>query len=485
MVRTRFAPSPTGYMHIGNLKAALFAYLLAKSKGGKFVLRIEDTDVGRFVGGAVEIIYSTLKIAGIKHDEGPDIGGPYAPYIQSERKNNYIEYAKQLVEKGKGYYCFCTKDDMDSRLKPSHVGMASYDRHCLHLSKKEVEQKLEQKLPYTIRQLIPSGKSCFIDQVFGEISINNEEIEDQILIKSDGMPTYNFANVIDDHLMDITHIMRGSEYLTSTPKYNLLYDAFGWSVPIYAHLPLVLNNKGEKMSKRRGDFSFEDLLDMGFLPKAIVNYIVLLGFSPPNNKEILSLEELIEVFSVESMSKSPASFDINKLRFINSEYIKNMDNAEFYELSRDMLDKLIQRQDIDKALLAQMVKGRISTISYNEISELLGFINIMPNYDIELYNHKKMKSNPNIAKLILLQLLPLLTNFDENSWDNSSLYQFLVDLAMQKGLKNSQVLWSVRTAISGVAATPGGASELLVVLGKTESIERIKISLKKLEEESA
>ena len=456
-------------MHIGNLKAALFGYLLAKSSGGAFVLRIEDTDQGRIVDGAVDAIYNTLKAAGITHDEGPDIGGPYAPYMQSHRKDGYMQYAEELVAQKKAYRCFCSKERLEG------LG-GSYDRHCLSLPDDDIEAKLAANAPHVIRQLIPEGRTAFKDEVFGEIAIDNKEIEDQVLIKSDGMPTYNFANVIDDHLMAITHVMRGSEYLTSTPKYNLLYTALGWDIPTYIHLPLVLNAAGEKMSKRKGDASFEDLLNLGYLPSAIVNYIVLLGFTPPDNKEIFTLQELVEVFNIAGMSKSPAIFDMSKLSWVNSEHIKAMPAATFFELAAPYLDKAVINKNIDKKALAAMVQGRVSTL--NDIYEQLDFIDNLPEYDIELYNHKKMKSSPDTARAVLSELAPKLIGFAQ--WDNDALYAFLTDFAKGKELKPSSVLWPLRVAISGKAATPGGATELMALLGKDEALRRIELATRML-----
>ena len=473
-LRTRFAPSPTGYMHIGNLKAALFGYLLAKNAGGKFILRIEDTDQERIVEGAVDVIYKTLKTAGIYHDEGPDIGGSYGPYVQSERKAGYRQYAEELIAKKHAYYCFCDK----ARLAGLAEQGISYDRHCLKLTQEQVDVKLAEGTPHVVRQLIPQGFTTFTDEVFGEITVDNKDIEDQVLIKSDGMPTYNFANVVDDHLMQITHVLRGSEYLTSTPKYNLLYDALGWEIPKYVHLPLVLNEKGEKMSKRKGDFSFEDLLAMGFLPQAIVNYIVLLGFSPPDNREIFSLGELVEVFSVGSMSKSPAIFDMAKLRWVNSEHFKAMDDVIFFKIAKDKISDAVRRADIDRMQLAQMAKTRVSTLS--EIPSLFDFIDEMQEYDIELYSHKKMKTDPKIAHEILKELLPKLEAY-ENSFRNDDIYEFLTAYSEASDRKNSQVLWSIRTAVSGKPATPGGASEIMALLGKAECIKRVGQAIEKLE----
>ncbi|MCL2573576.1 MAG: glutamate--tRNA ligase [Defluviitaleaceae bacterium] len=469
-MRTRFAPSPTGYMHLGNLRSALFGYLLARKMGGTFVLRIEDTDQGRLVVDAMDKIYETLHTVGITYDEGPDVGGGYGPYVQSERKSNYIEYAKELVAKGAAYYCFCDK----ARLE----GLEDYDRHCYNLAADEVEKMLDDGIPYVIRQLIPQGQTTFADEVFGEITVENEELEDQVLIKSDGMPTYNFANVVDDHLMAITHVMRGSEYLTSTPKYNLLYQALGWEIPTYVHLPLILSANGGKLSKRHGDAFFEDFLDKGFLPEAIVNYVILLGWSPPDNREIYSLKELEQIFSAEAISKSPSTFDISKLRWVNGEYLKAMDFDKFYGLAENHLIDAIKKPDADRVALAKMVQSRIATLG--EISEALDFIDNLPQYSTELYIHKKSKCDETIAKDVLAKIAPELAKIDKNNWNNQYLYKFMTDFAEVNELKNSQVLWPLRTALSGKPATPGGASDLLAILGRQESITRIETALAKL-----
>lgn len=473
MIRTRFAPSPTGYMHIGNLRTALYEYLIAKANNGKFILRIEDTDQERLVEGATDIIYKTLKMAGIQHDEGPDIGREYGPYIQSQRKNDYLEYAKQLVEKGEAYYCFCDKDRLDS-LKGDE-GIAKYDRHCLSLSKEEIEQKLKDNVPFVIRQKIKEGKTTFIDEVYGEITVENEEMEDQILIKSDGLPTYNFANVIDDHLMDITHVVRGSEYLSSTPKYNLLYDAFGWDIPTYIHLPPVMKNQSEKLSKRNGDASFQDLIDKGYLPEAIVNYIVLLGWSPSDNQEIFTLDELIQKFDIKGLSKSPAIFDITKLTWVNSEYLKKMDFDAFFEMAEPILKECITKPyNIKK--IAEYVKTRIGTI--NDIPSMVDFIEELPEYSTELYIHKKNKVDESICLDILQKSIPVFENLE--NWDNESIYNAIVSFANEIGMKNAAVLWPIRTALSGKPTSPCGASEMGELFGKDETLTRLKKGIEKL-----
>jgi glutamyl-tRNA synthetase len=457
-------------MHLGNLRTALFGYLLARKMGGAFVLRIEDTDQERFVADSLDKIYENLRIVGINHDEGPDVGGNYGPYVQSRRKSNYLEYAKQLVASGAAYYCFCAKE------RPE--GPENYDRHCYGLKPEDIDKNLANDMPYVIRQLIPEGQTTFIDEVFGEITVENTELEDQVLIKSDGMPTYNFANVVDDHLMAITHVIRGSEFLTSTPKYNLLYQALGWEIPTYVHLPLILSTDGGKLSKRQGDAFFEDFLAKGFLPEAIVNYVVLLGWSPPDNREIYSLAELEQIFSAEGISKSPSTFDLAKLRWINGEYLKVMNFDKFYRLAKGYVANAVKRQDVDKAALAKMVQSRIAAL--DDIPEMLDFIDVLPEYGTELFVHKKSKCNEAVARDVLTKIAPKLAEIDEASWNNQDLYKFLTDFSENAGLKNSQVLWPVRTALSGKPATPGGSSDLLAILGKAESIRRIEVALEKL-----
>lgn len=473
MIRTRFAPSPTGYMHIGNLRTALYEYLIAKANNGKFILRIEDTDQERLVEGATDVIYKTLKMAGIVHDEGPDVGGEYGPYIQSQRKNNYLDYAKKLVEKGEAYYCFCDKERLDT-LKGGE-GVAKYDRHCLSLTKEEIDQKLNDNTPFVIRQKIKEGKTTFTDVVYGDITVENEEMEDQILIKSDGLPTYNFANVIDDHLMNITHVVRGSEYLSSTPKYNLLYDAFGWDIPTYIHLPPVMKNQTEKLSKRNGDASFQDLLEKGYLPEAIVNYIALLGWSPSDNQEIFTLDELIQKFNIKGLSKSPAIFDIVKLTWVNGEYIKKMDFDKFFEIAEPVLKQAITKP-YNLKKIAEHIKTRIGTI--NEITSLVDFIEDLPDYSTELYIHKKMKTDEAISLKVLKEIIPIFEALE--NWDNDSIYNAMMDLVAKMEVKNGIVLWPVRTALSGKPSSPCGASEMAEIFGKEETLKRINKGIQKL-----
>lgn len=472
-VRTRFAPSPTGYMHIGNLRTALYEYLIAKSQGGKFILRIEDTDQERQVEGAVDVIYNTMRMTGLKHDEGPDIGGDYGPYVQSERMGMYMDYAKELVEKGEAYYCFCTKERLES-LKESNAegaAFAKYDRHCLGLSKEEVQAKLDAGVPFVIRQKMPdSGTTTFSDVVYGDITVENTELDDQILMKADGFPTYNFANVVDDHLMHITHVVRGSEYLSSTPKYNLLYKAFGWEPPVYVHLPAVMRDAHHKLSKRHGDKSFEDLVREGYVVEAIVNYIALLGWSPSGTQEIFSLKELEENFDMAGLSKSPAIFDIKKLTWMNSEYLKAMDFDKFYALAEPKLKEALGDTDLDLKKIAALLQKRLETL--NDIPGLVEFFKTLPEYGTELYTHKKMKTNDEIALSSLEAALPVLENLED--WNTTSIHDALMALVGELGIKNGQFLWPVRTALSGEPTSPGGAMELADILGKEESLRRIR-----------
>ena len=480
MVRTRFAPSPTGFMHIGNLRTALYEYLMAKANGGKFILRIEDTDQERYVEGSTEVIFKTLKLAGIFHDEGPDVGGPFGPYVQSQRKNNYLDYAKQLVEKGAAYYCFCDKERLDSLQESAEEkSQAKYDRHCLSLPAQEIEAKLEAGTPYVIRQRIPDGITEFHDEVYGEIRVENKEMEDQILIKSDGLPTYNFANVIDDHLMEITHVIRGSEYLSSTPKYNLLYEAFGWSIPTYIHLPLILNSQGEKLSKRKGDASFEDLIEQGYLPEAVVNLIALLGWSPGDNREFFTMEELIQAFNTKGLSKSPAVFDLQKLKWMNGEYIKRMAPDEYFDKARPHLEESVKKPDADLKRLAEMTRTRVEFI--HECGSLLDFIDQLPQYSTDLFIHKKMKTTKENSLENLEKALPFLEGQDD--WAEQKLHDKILELVQQLGIKNGQMLWPIRTALSGKPTTPCGATELLGVLGKEESLVRIRKGIEMLRQD--
>lgn len=478
-VRTRFAPSPTGFMHIGNLRTALYEYLVAKSQNGKFILRIEDTDQQRFVEGAVDVIYNTLRTAGLKHDEGPDIGGEYGPYVQSQRKDMYLPYAEQLIKEGKAYRCFCSKERLE-KVQQSVVG-GGYDRHCRNLSDEEINRLLEQGVPYVIRQKMPiDGSTTFTDAVFGEITVENSELQDQILIKADGYPTYNFANVIDDHTMGITHVVRGSEYLSSTPKYNLLYEAFGWEIPTYIHLPLI-NGKNEdgsvsKLSKRHGSTSFEDLIRDGFLPQAIINYIALLGWCPKENREIFSLDELCSVFDISGISKSPAVFDYDKLEWFNGEYIKNMSDDEFIEVASEYFVKALGDKKFSYKKLAAILKQR--TTKLTQIPEMIDFFASLPEYDKELFVNKKSKTNLDNAPLMLKAVYDKLCLLTE--WSHDTIHDALISLAQELGVKNGTVMWPARIAVAGKTVTPGGAVEILDILGKDESIRRIEIGLNKL-----
>jgi glutamyl-tRNA synthetase len=472
-IRTRFAPSPTGYMHVGNLRTALYAYLLAKKDNGTFILRIEDTDQERYVEGAVDVIYNTLKGVGMFWDEGPDVGGEFGPYIQSERMGMYMDYAKKLVETGHAYYCFCDKDRLEEvRTIQKASGMApKYDGHCRNLSKEEIEENLKKGLPFVIRQKMPeSGTTSFNDVVFGEITVENALLDDQILIKTDGMPTYNFANVIDDHTMGITHVIRGSEYLSSTPKYNLLYEAFGWEIPTYIHCSPVMKNATEKLSKRNGDASFQDLIEKGFLSEAVINYIALLGWSPKGENEIFSMEELKKEFSIDGISKSPAIFDPLKLRAVNAEHIRRLPLEKFKEMALPYIRKTCKKEDLNLDILASMLKCRTEVLT--DISEQVDFIDTLPEYDTALYEHKKMKTNAEIALDSLTKTLPVIEGID--SWKAESIHDSVFALIEELGVKNGIILWPLRVAVSGKQFTPGGAIEIAEILGKEETIERIK-----------
>lgn len=472
-VRTRFAPSPTGRMHVGNLRTALYAYLVAKHEGGDFILRIEDTDQERYVEGAVDIIYRTLQKTGLIHDEGPDKDGGCGPYVQSERQAQgiYLKYAKELIDKGEAYYCFCDKERLEG-LKKVVAGkeIHVYDKHCLHLSKEEVEEKLAAGVPYVIRQNNPTeGTTTFEDEIYGDITVDNSELDDMILIKSDGYPTYNFANVVDDHLMGITHVVRGNEYLSSSPKYNRLYEAFGWEVPVYIHCPLITDENHQKLSKRCGHSSFEDLVEQGFLTEAIVNFVALLGWSPADNQEIMTLEELVEKFDYHHMNKSPAVFDYTKLKWMNGEYIKKMDFDKFYEMALPYIKEVITK-DYDLKKIAHMVQTRIEI--FPDIRDHIDFFEELPEYDVAMYMHKKMKTNAQTSLEVLQEILPVLEA--QEDYSNDALYQTLLKYVEQKGCKNGYVMWPIRTAVSGKQMTPGGATELMEVLGKEESLARIR-----------
>ncbi len=471
-VRTRFAPSPTGYMHIGNLRTALYGYLYARKEGGKFILRLEDTDSKRYVEDAVQIIYDTLRDAGIDYDEGPDVGGDYGPYIQSQRAEIYQTYAKKLVELGGAYYCFCDRERLES-LKDEN-GVGRYDKHCLHLSKEEIEAKLAAGVPYVIRQNVPAeGSGTYEDLVYGTVTVDYKDIEDGILLKSDGMPTYNFANVVDDHLMGITHVIRGSEYLSSTPKYNLMYDAFGWERPAYIHLPPIMKNSHEKLSKRNGDASYQDLVAKGYIKQAIINYIALLGWSPKTNQEKMSMEELKEHFSLAGLNKSPSIFDEPKLRWLSGEYIREMSAEEFASLALPFLKKSKAYGKYPDEKLLKIVQPRVEVLE--DIPAKLDFLEEYGKFDPALYYNKKMKSDAEIAKKILPAAREALAGLE--NFENSALYEALVALARREGMKNGQVLWCVRVALTGRENTPGGASEMAELLGKDRCLARIDAAL--------
>lgn len=479
-VRTRFAPSPTGYMHIGNLRTALFEYLIAKHEGGDFILRIEDTDQGRLVEGATDIIYDTLKTVGLLHDEGPDVGGNYGPYIQSERLPMYKKYAEELVELGGAHYCFCSEEEIErQRQEAESLGISfKYDDPCKHISLEEAKARVAAGEPYVIRQTIKNnGETYFDDEVYGRIEVDTDVLDEQILIKSDGFPTYNFANIIDDHQMEISHVVRGNEYLSSTPKYNLIYQAYGWKIPTYVHVPPVMKDEHHKLSKRNGDASFQDLVAKGYLPQAILNYIALLGWSPETDQEIYSLDELIKAFNISRISKSPAIFDINKLTWMNGVYLRNMSVEEFYELILPYLKDSIS-SDVDLFSVAKILQPRIDTLS--QIKESVDFIDELPEYDCAMYVHKKMKTTPQIALKALKASKEALASLEDWS-SEENVHELLLSLPKQLEMKNGQVLWPIRTAITGKQFTPGGAIEIAHILGKDETLRRIDKGIEKLE----
>lgn len=483
-IRTRFAPSPTGYMHIGNLRTALYTYLIAKKNNGKFILRIEDTDRERYVEGATDLIYRTLKKTGLNWDEGPDIGGPCGPYIQSERMGMFREYAQKLIDSGHAYYCFCDKERLEELRKVQEASHISpmYDRHCRELSKEEIEQKLNSGIPYVIRQKVPTeGTTTFHDEIYGDITVENTTLDDQILIKTDGMPTYNFANVVDDHTMGITHVVRGNEYLSSTPKYNLLYQAFGWEPPMYIHVEHIMKNSTEKLSKRNGDASFEDLIQKGYMTEAVVNYIALLGWAPKGENEIFSLDELVEEFDISGLSKSPAIFDPLKLKAINAEYIRRLSKEEFKEYALPYIKQTVKREDVDFDVIAEVLQPR--TELFTDIPEQVDFIDVLPEYDTVLYCHKKMKTDEGTSLVALKEALPVLEAIE--SWNTESIHEALFALVEKLGVKNGYILWPVRVALSGKQFTPGGAIEIAEIIGKIDSISRIKKGIEILESKKA
>lgn len=475
-VRTRFAPSPTGYMHIGNLRTALYEYLIAKHEEGDFILRIEDTDQERYVEGSIDVVLQSLEQAGIDYDEGPDKDKGYGPYVQSERKDIYRKHALDLVDKGEAYYCFCDKERLDTLR--AHADALKrpfkYDKHCLHLAKDEIQKKLDAGLPHVIRQNNPTeGETTFEDVIYGKITVDNSELEDMVLLKSDGLPTYNFANVVDDHLMEISHVVRGSEYLSSAPKYNRLYDAFGWEVPVYVHCPPIMKDAQQKLSKRHGDASFQDLLDKGYLSEAVVNYIALLGWSPGSTEEIFSLADLIRVFDYHRINKSPAIFDEDKLKWMNQQYLKNMAPDVFHDIALPWIEKVTAGTDLDTRKISEVLHERTERLT--DIPEQIAFFKELPAYDTAMHVHKKMKTTPEIALTSLEKAVPVLAALPQ--WTYEAIKEALMTLVQEMGIKNGQMLWPVRTALSGTQFTPGGAFELADILGREESLERLQTGI--------
>ncbi len=478
MVRTRFAPSPTGYMHLGNLRSALYTYLYAKKHDGKFILRIEDTDQSRYVEGAVDVIYNTLRDIGMLWDEGPDAGGAYSPYVQSERKAMYKPYAEQLVKAGKAYYCFCTNEELDARREESSQKgeVWKYDKHCLHLSPEEVQKRIAAGEPHVIRQNVPlTGEASFDDVLYGHIAVDCAELDDMVLIKADGMPTYNFANVIDDHTMAITHVMRGNEYLASTPKYNLLYEAFGWEKPVYIHMTPIMRDASHKLSKRDGDAYFEDYLKKGYLKEAIVNYVALLGWNPGDEREFFTLDELKEAFDVTGMSKSPAIFDVNKLTWMNAEYVRKLSPEEFTRFAMPYYEQA-GVAGMNKDILCRILQPR--TEIFSQIPEVVDFLAALPEYDAEFFTNKKSKTDPAVSAEVLDFVIPALTALPE--WTETALHETLLGMAESRGMKNGTLLWPVRIALAGKQVTPGGAIEIATLLGREESLRRLNFGRSKL-----
>ncbi len=479
-VRTRFAPSPTGYLHLGGLRTALYTYLFAKKYGGKFILRIEDTDQEREVPGAVDLIYKSLRAAGLDYDEGPDVGGDYGPYIQTQRRDLYPKYAWELVERGGAYPCFCTREDIDAARKEAEAKGETYkyDKRCMHIPLEEAKRRIAAGEPYVIRQNVPTtGKASFDDILYGHVEVDCDTLDDNVLIKADGLPTYNFANVIDDHLMHITHVMRGTEYLSSAPKYNLLYEAFGWTPPIYVHLPVVMKDASRKLSKRYGDPSFEDLLEMGYLKDAIINFIALLGWSPKDtDNEFFTLDELVKAFDEHGLNKSPSIFDMTKLTWFNAEYMRKLPFETYYEKALPWLCKALDPEKFDLRRLAELLQGRTEVL--NRLPEMVDFLASMPDYDVALYTHKKMKTNPEVAVKALELAKPVLEGISD--WSEASLHDAVMAAIPESGMKNGQVLWPLRIAITGRESTPGGAFEMAYLLGKDETLRRLDASLEKL-----
>lgn len=480
-VRTRFAPSPTGFLHLGGLRSALYGYLFARQNNGSFILRIEDTDQERFVEGATEVIYDTLRDCGMNWDEGPDIGGDYGPYIQSERKNIYLPYAQQLVDSGHAYYCFCTKEELEERRTAAEARgeVFKYDKHCMNLNKEEVQAKLDAGIPWVIRQNAPvTGETTYHDIVFGDMTFPNDSLDDMILIKQDGMPTYNFANVIDDHLMGVTHVMRGMEYLSSTPKYNLLYDAFGWEIPQYIHMPPVMRDAQHKLSKRDGDAYYSDFIAKGYLSEAIINYLALVGWNPGDEREFFTLDELVQAFDVHRINKAPGIFDVEKLTWFNAEYIRRMDPEKYLEKVIPWFDKVLGGKHIDYRRLAQLMQER--TEIFSRVPDMVSFLGELPDYDVALYTHKKMKTDPIVSLKALELVRPVLENLDE--WTETKIHDALMTAIADAGMKNGAVLWPLRIAISGLASTPGGAIEIAWLLGRQETLRRIDDGMNRLKQ---
>ena len=478
-VRTRFAPSPTGFMHLGGLRAALYGYLFARKNGGKFILRIEDTDQVRFVEGATEVIYDTLRRCGMNWDEGPDVGGPVGPYIQSQRKDLYLPYAQQLVKTGHAYYCFCTKEELEERRAACEAKgeVFKYDKHCLHLTQEEIQRKLDAGVPYVIRQNAPTtGETSYDDLVFGHMTFPNDTLDDMVLIKQDGMPTYNFANVIDDHLMGITHVMRGMEYLSSTPKYNLLYEAFGWEIPQYIHMPPVMRDSQHKLSKRDGDAYFSDYVDKGYLVEAIVNYLALVGWNPGDDREFFTLDELVEAFDIGGISKSPAIFDIEKLTYFNANYLRNLTPEEFCKVAEPYIRESVKNEAYSASEIAALLQARCEKLT--DIPEKVDFFDALPDYSVEYYTNKKSKTNAEVSLDMLTKVLPKLEELPE--WTNEALHDMLVSFAEELGVKNATLMWPLRIAAAGKLVTPGGAVEICHILGREETIRRVKAGIAKL-----
>lgn len=477
-VRTRFAPSPTGYMHIGNLRSALYAWLFARSQKGRFLLRIEDTDQERYVEGAVDIIYNTLKDVGMDWDEGPDNGGDYGPYIQSERKSLYLPYAEQLIKSGHAYRCFCTKEELEERREAARQRGETfkYDKHCMSLSEEEIQAKLDAGVPYVIRQNVPTtGQTTFVDEIFGSITVDNDTLDDNVLIKADGMPTYNFANVIDDHLMAISHVMRGMEYLSSTPKYNLLYEAYGWEIPKYIHMTPIMRDAQHKLSKRDGDASYEDFVKKGYLKEAVVNYIALLGWNPGDEREKFTLAELVDAFSLSGMSKSPAIFDPQKLTWLNAQYIRELSHGEFTRHALPWYEKA-GIAHMDHEILADILQPRVEYFA--QIPDMVSFLRETDAYGAELFTNKKSKTNPEVAKSVLELVIPELESLPD--WNRDAIHDTLIGLAEKNGMKNGTLMYPVRIAMSGRSVTPGGAIEIALLLGREESMNRLKAGLAKI-----